>query len=335
LNHSPRLGVAYLGNRTPRHAARDLDEISGVCDYVVHTVSETDISFHKSALGKIFAHSRRKKLEVWADPWGLGGVFGGESFSHYLVQHRDSWQVLSDGRIVPSACLNRPEFSHLLKEWILTVRDMGAQVIFWDEPHLHWNIDTELSGVFSCACPLCAELFKKQFKAPLPKRLTLETQEFRLQTLKDFLSGLMRFAHAKGLRNALCVYAVSGLPAYENLWEAAAGLSDLDIFGCDPYWRFNTQPGPPQKKVALFARKTVEAAARHHKASQIWIQAMKFPSGRESEIATAVREAAGQGTDYIAAWSYDGGELIDTVLSEDPETVWKTVKKVYTQLRKG
>ena len=149
----PQLGVAYLGNRILRHAAKDLDEISSVCDYVVHTVSETDITYHKSALTNIFKHSRRKKLEIWADPWGVGGVFGGESFSRYLIQHRDNWQTLSDGRVVPQACLNRPELSHLLKEWILTVRDMGAEVVFWDEPHLHWDIDTELRGIYACACP--------------------------------------------------------------------------------------------------------------------------------------------------------------------------------------
>ena len=331
----PRLGVAYLGNRVPAHAARDVDEISGVCDYIVHTVSETDIAYHKSALGKIFEHCRRRKLEIWADPWGVGGVFGGETFSHYLVRHRDAWQVLSDGQIAPQACLNRPELSHLLKEWILTVRDMGAQVVFWDEPHLHWDIDAELRGVFSCACPRCAELFEKQFRQKMPKRLTIEVQTFRLQTFRNFMSELMRFAHSKGLRNALCVYAITGLPAYETLWDAAAGLHDLDIFGCDPYWRFNAQAGPPEKKVGFFAKKTVESATDYHKASQIWIQAMKFASGREVEIGTAVKEAAQQGTDYIAAWSYDGGEILDNVLSENPEAVWKAVKKAFTQLRKG
>jgi len=327
------LGVAYLGNRFPQHAAKDLDEIAGVCDYVVHTVSEADMSFHKSALEKIFSLSRHKKLEVWADPWGLGGVFGGEAFSDYLSKHRDSWQVLSNGRIVPNACLNRPEFSHFVKEWILTVRDLGAQVLFWDEPHMYWDFDTELRGVFSCACPFCQDLFKKQFHQPMPKRLTLEVEAFRLQTLRSFLTGLFAFSESKNLRNALCIYAVTGLPIFETLWNEAAALPHLDIFGCDPYWRFASQPGPPEKKVGLFSQKTVEIAEKNFKAPQIWIQAMKFRKGQENEIVAAVQEAVNKGVDYIAAWSYDGGALLDPVLSEDPEAVWKAVKRAFQKVR--
>jgi len=330
----PHLGVTYLGNRMPNHAAKDLDDIAEACDYVIHTVSETDLSYHKSALEKIFLATRRKGLEVWADPWGLGGVFGGEAYSNYLAQHRDSWQVLSNGRVVPKACLNRPEFTHFVKEWVLTVRDLGAQVLFWDEPHIYWDFDGQLRGVFSCACDLCKKLFKKRFGIAQPTRLTLEVEIFRLETIKNFLSGVMKFSHGKDLRNALCIYAIAGIPAFETLWQEAAALPALDIFGCDPYWRWMPHSEPPEKKVAFFSKKTVESAIHNRKASQIWIQAMKFKKGEEHEIAAAVREAAKPGTDYLAAWSYDGGEVLDTVLSENPAAVWKYVKKAYQLLRK-
>lgn len=331
----PFLGVAYFGNRFPNHAAQDLDEIASVCDYVVHTVSETDLSFHKSALEKIFTTTQQKGLKVWADPWGVGGVFGGETYSNYLTQHRDSWQVLSNGRLVPQACLNRPEFVHFMKEWILTVRDLGAEVLFWDEPHIYWDFDGELRGIFSCACDYCQGLFKKHFGLTLPKRLTLEVQAFRLQTLRNFLTEIMEYGHHKNLRNSLCVYALSGVPTFETLWEHASALPDLDIFGCDPYWRSTSQSTPPKQRVGPFSKKTVESAQKYKKASQIWIQAMKFSKGQEKEVEVAIQEAARQGTDYIAAWSYDGGAILDPVLSEDPGAVWKTVKKTYQSIRKA
>jgi hypothetical protein len=72
-----RTGVAYLGNRFPDHARVDLYRIAPVCDYVVHTVSETDLYFHKRAMGRIIDDSRRLGLEVWVDPWGLGGGLRG------------------------------------------------------------------------------------------------------------------------------------------------------------------------------------------------------------------------------------------------------------------
>ena len=74
-----RLGVSYFGNRFLKHARRDLAEIAECCSYVVHTCSELDLYFHKIALEQIFNESKKRKLEVWVDPWGLGGVFGGES----------------------------------------------------------------------------------------------------------------------------------------------------------------------------------------------------------------------------------------------------------------
>ena len=69
-----KFGVSYFGNRFLSHGAQDIARIAESCDYVVHTVSEADLNFHKSVLAKLFAESRRRGLEVWADPWGLGGT---------------------------------------------------------------------------------------------------------------------------------------------------------------------------------------------------------------------------------------------------------------------
>ena len=49
---APRTGVAYLGNRFLGHARRDLEIIAAVADHVVHTMSETDLYFHKAALAQ-------------------------------------------------------------------------------------------------------------------------------------------------------------------------------------------------------------------------------------------------------------------------------------------
>src|SRR5262245_29210319 len=123
----PKTGAAYFGNRFLAHAKEDLAVLSGCCDYVVHTLSEHDLYFHKAALATIFAETRRRGLELWVDPWGLGGVFGGESLSRFLLQHPDDWQVVSNGKRVPNACLNSRAFRDFVKEWVLTAADMGTQ----------------------------------------------------------------------------------------------------------------------------------------------------------------------------------------------------------------
>src|SRR5690349_16380766 len=102
-----KFGVSYFGNRFLSHAKDDLKRIADCSDYVVHTLSEADMSYHKKVMNSICNESRKLGLEVWADPWSLGGVFGGEAFSRFLMEHRDAWQVMSDGRVMPSACLNR------------------------------------------------------------------------------------------------------------------------------------------------------------------------------------------------------------------------------------
>lgn len=328
-----QFGVSYYGNRFVNHAIEDLKRIAGCCDYVVHTVSESDLTYHKSVLAKIFAESRKLKLEVWADPWGLGGVFGGESFSKFLLEHRDSWQVMSDGRIMPVACLNRPEWKSYVREWILSVRDMGAQVIFWDEPHVAFDLSSEMSGIFSCTCLICSDLYRQRYGEKIPQKLNDHAREFRRQTLRTFLTEMMAYAKTKNIKNVLCLYAFKGNAEYEALWNEAAALKDLDIFGCDPYWRWHGHHNPANH-VADFSRRVIQAVQKNNKESQVWIQAMRLPKGAEHEMSEAIEAAIREGITHIAAWSYDGGELLDPILSESPSDVWKNLEATYLRLRR-
>jgi len=328
-----KFGVSYFGNRFLSHGREDFKRIAASCDYIVHTVNETDLVYHKAVLAKLFQESRKAGLEVWVDPWGLGGVFGGEASSQFLLEHRNSWQVKSNGELAAAACLNRPEWRSYVKEWILSVRDMGGQVIFWDEPHLAFDFESEWEGVYSCFCQECQNLFQRKYGALPSNRLNVQTREFRREGMRSFLQEAMAFARSKGLRNALCLYAFKGHEEYDQLWKEAASLPDLDIFGCDPYWhwRFKKQPGP---HVEEFSKYVAQHAVANRKMSQIWVQAMRLPTGKEFEIGLAVEAAVKQGITHVAAWSFDGGELLDTVLSERPEVVWAETEKAFQRFRK-
>lgn len=327
-----KFGVSYFGNRFLSHGAADIARISESCDYIVHTVSEADLNFHKSVLSKLFAESRRRGLEVWADPWGLGGVFGGEALSSFLLTHRDSWQTMSDGRVVPSACMNRPEWRSFVKEWVLTVRDMGAQAIFWDEPHPSFDVASEWEGVYSCVCSVCQQMFKKRYGAAMPPKLNDSVREFRRDTLRDFLGEMMAFSKSKTMINTMCLYAFKGYPEYDLIWREAAALENLDIFGCDPYWRWRGRQNPAEH-ITEFSKKVLAETVPKNRGSQIWIQAMRLPAGTEHEIRPAIEAAARAGITHIAAWSFDGGELLDTVLAERPAEVWSVVEATYKALR--
>jgi hypothetical protein len=255
--------------------------------------------------------------------------------SKFLLDHRDSWQTMSDGRVVPAACLNRPEWRSFVMEWVLTVRDMGAQVIFWDEPHVTFDFESEFQGIYACVCNVCQGLFKKQYGSLLPTRKNEEASEFRRDMIRRFLTEMMAFTHAKGMKNALCLYAFRGHAEYDRLWAEAAKLKDLDIFGCDPYWRWHGRRRDPSAHVADFSRYVVETARPLGKGSQVWIQAMRLPAGAEQEVRAACEAAAREGITHIAAWSYDGGALADPVLSERPEEVWRVLEETFLSLRKS
>jgi hypothetical protein len=329
----PRTGAAYFGNRFAAHGERDMAALAECCDYVVHTLSETDFFYHKSALGKIVDISRRRGLEVWIDPWGVGGVFGGEALSKFLLDNPGEWQERSDARRAPAACLNSRRFRDFVKEWILTAAGMGAQVVFWDEPHFFFQWDLEMEGTYACVCPRCADLYRREVGGAFPKKLDEPAAEFRRRTLTHFLTELMAYARRKGLRNALCLYAFDGYAEYDRIWRALGSLPLLDIFGCDPYWRWRPRAQDPARHVAAYTRRVREVAAPGGKGVQIWVQAMRLPRGKEHEIATALSAAVSAGATHLAAWSFDGGALLDPVLAEDPAAVWAATARAFARIR--
>jgi hypothetical protein len=328
----PSLGAAYFGNRFPGHAHRDLVVLAQSCDHVVHTVSEADLHYHKAALAQIFLETRKLGLELWADPWGLGGVFGGEALSKFLLDHPGHWQRYSDGRPVAAACLNSRPFRDFVKEWIDAVAGLGAQVIFWDEPHFAFTWPLEWEGVYACTCGRCADAYAASVGGDMPPKLRPEAIDFRRRLLRGFLQEMTAHARAKGLKNALCLYAFEGYKPYEDLWNDLASLPDLDVFGCDPYWRWHMGRKSPVDHVKHYTDK-LRATSRPGQGSQVWIQAMRLPAGAEGEIAQAIHSAARSGATHITAWSFDGGALLDPVLAENPQAVWSSVAQAFAALK--
>ena len=136
-----KTGIAYFQNRDPRHFERDLDDmVEHGCNFVVHTYSELDMAYYNQAMEKIIAMTKDRGLEVYLDPWGFGGVYGGETFSRFVAENLDARQVARDGRSLPAACPNQPAFRELQQLWIRRAADLGADVCFWDEPHYHFNL---------------------------------------------------------------------------------------------------------------------------------------------------------------------------------------------------
>ncbi|MDD5492504.1 MAG: hypothetical protein PHV60_07485 [bacterium] len=289
-----KTGISYILNRDLSQARQDLTEIATCCDFVVHTFSETDLYYHRQNMREIVNISRGVGLKTYLDPWGVGGVFGGETFSLFVAENPDAC-LKKRGKPVPVADITNKKFRKFMREWLTIALAMKPDVIFWDEPHQ--------AGL--------------KYNAQESKKII------------GFLTEMTSIVNQYGVKNAICVYPQKDVLSL-HLWEKIVALETIDIFGTDPYWLLWN------KKfdfVEDFAKKVYNLCKHHNKEAQLWIQAFKIPSGFEPEISKAVEIAAKTGITNIAAWSYDGGSLVDQLNSADPALVWQTVKQAFKTIK--
>lgn len=359
-----RTGVSYFSARTLRHVQADLrDIVSHGCTYVVHCLTETDLAYYRETMREIVQATHYAGLEVWLDPWGLLGIFSGETFTRFPLDHPEAWQVLSDGRRAPAACPNHPQARAFLRGWIDAGAALGADVLFWDEPHFYVGIwRGDLSGAWACRCDLCRARFRERFGGEMPLEFTPEVRAFREESLLDLLAELCRYGREKGLRNALCLIptdlAAHGFPQQEERlrralegrlgrspsasleamlhigvgdFDRAAAIPDLDIFGTDPYWYlFGAEAEPFMRAYGAAA---AQAARRHGRGLQLWVQAFSVPAGREEELRVGLRVAEELGASHVAAWSYEGTASMSQIRCARPDVVWRILGEEFRRLR--
>ncbi|HEX5940024.1 MAG TPA: hypothetical protein VFZ12_06655, partial [Dehalococcoidia bacterium] len=342
----------------------DLDDIAAHnCTYVVHCFTETDLTWNRGTIERIFRATRDVGLEVWADPWGVAGIFSGETLSRFVAEHPEAWQELSDGRRVPASCPSHPETRRLVGSWIDAAAEAGAQVAFWDEPHLHAAVGRgDYSGAWSCHCVHCREIFSRA-GGTLSTEFGAEMQAFRELVLIDFLTEMVAESRRAGMRNALCLlpssFEAHGFPeVVEGMkgrlrgrvpderidqvlapvlhfgiddWSKAAAIPGLDIFGTDPYWfLFDVEP---EHFMRAFSERAIETAHGNGRESQLWLQAFAVPEGREEELLMGAQVASQLGADSLAAWSYRGTASMSKIASARPEIVWEVVGRAFADVR--
>jgi hypothetical protein len=328
-----KTGVAYHDVRDANHAREDLEDmVAHHCNFVVHTFSEADLIFYRRTMKEIVKASHDLGLEVYVDPWAVGGVFGGEALSRFVAENLAERQVLADGSSVAAACMNGGEFRSFMKRWIEAAAEIDSDIVFWDEPRFFVrDLMAGASGQeWACYCSTCRERFRERHGRAMPREMDADVIAFREATLVDFLSELCDHARACGMKNALCVLPQEDAGRGVSDWEALATIPTLDIFGTDPYWAFWGQPLEPY--VREKTRKAKAVCEKHGRELQMWVLAFLIQEGREDEVMRAAEIFYEEGVRNIAAWSYGGGGWT-YARSVNAEKVWENLGKVFGRLR--
>lgn len=333
-----RLGVTYFGSRIARHVAADMRELARLgFHYVIHTMPEYDLAFHRGTMRDIVSITHDAGLEAHMDPWGVGNVFGGEPFSRFVEQRAgapDGLQVLDDGQPAPFACPNSPAFRAFMREWTEAAIETGADVLFWDEPHFHSaDFLGGRRGRWGCRCAHCRERFAAAHGGrPMPEVETPEVAAFKEASLREFLGGLLAQGAAAGRRNIL--YLTANIPPAEARahWLGFARLPHLEAVSTGPYWLWR---GDPVESVGEFARALQALAEETGHAAQLWIQGCKIPRGREKEVRRAVELARAAGIRDLAVWAFEGCACESWIACEDPAAAWREIVEALKSANPG
>ncbi len=321
-------GISYFGNRMPWYVKEDLLKLkSAGFKTIVHTYSENDFQFYRETMREIAQISKQLGFEIWADPWGWGGVFGGEAFSGFLQRNMEEAQVGNDGKRKGSVCFRSEKFKDYMKQWIDAVKEAGFDAIFWDEPHFYIPYPySNFPSVWTCRCEKCKEAFKSQYGYEIPEVYNQDVSDFRHETAFQFFAEMSSYAKEKGLENVICF-----LPKETDLFgikdfESLAKLETIDDIGTDPYWMaFNL---PMEPFVSETTERIKELSEKYNKTSHIWIQGFRVPKGREEELKDGFQIIKSLGIRHVLFWGVYACKHMSHIAPEDPDRTWQVILQI-------
>lgn len=327
----PSFGIAYFGNRYLHHARADLAEIAATgSTFVVHAFSEGDLRWNPGTMRELVEAGAEAGLQSWMTPWGLAGVFGGESPSYAVMNHPEACQRDDEGMPLPALCPRQPAFRDLMQQWLDAVAVTGASVCQWDEPHLARH-PGDVDDHWACRCDACQVAFRKETGRDLPTAWNQEVERFVRRLLSDTVAWLTTEARRRGLASSVVL-----LPddADADDWYTLAALPGVQYFGVTPYWVLaNVGPQDYETYLRRWCERLVKVTSDAEAEPLGWIQAFAIPAGREPEIARGVEVMRETGITTVAVWAHRACAAMSGLAPEDPELVWRTVQDAVATAR--
>ncbi len=325
------LVVSYFGNRYLHHARDDLRAMAEMgADAVVHVMSEVDVRWNPGTMSDLVTLSREAGLAPWLTPWGLGGVFGGESASYAVGEHPEACQRANDGRHLPALCPRQPVYRDLIRHWIEAAVAAGAEFVQWDE--LHLALPYRGGGdAWACRCDVCREAFRDRFGHPMPVTTSHEVIAFFDDLMRETLAWMVEAASERGMGSSIVLLPDAGYdPA---LWRAAAALPGVRYFGTTAFWlHYGIPESEMEGYLSEWAERTLAATAGTAAEPMGWVQGFGVPAGREAEIETAVDVLVRSGVSTVAVWSYLACAAMSGLAPDDPGVTWAAIVRSFARI---
>jgi hypothetical protein len=327
---SMELGFAYHHSKLPKHARQDFEEmLENNCNSVLISASENDLTYWYPNMVEIVEVAKDVGLKVWFSTWALGGIFGGESPSVFLHDHHKNRQITAESReTVPAACINSTEFRDYFFGLVRKiVKNMKIDGVFIDEPHYYWVFDP---SEFTCVCDQCRMKYEAVMGSEMPFEFTHDVRRFRENNMHEFLVETCETIKKtrESVEVCVCIIPADLGPLGTPDWNRIAGIPEVDMFSTDPYYHIF---GLDRKWAIETAQKTIEAASKHGKQSQLWLQMFRLPKGEEQAIASLIPEYASLGVDSIFGWSYLANKGT-SISSDNPDLLWNLVLREFRKL---
>jgi len=318
-------GCSYFGCKYIEHFKQDLKILRDTgFRKILLTFSETDYFFYYKTLSQMIDIAKNFGFKVYIDPWGVLAIFGGESFSKWLIDYPDIWQTLNTGEKIGAACINHPKTKELLIDWLRLAIDTAADVIFWDEPHFYFKDFQNPTGIWGCVCPICNQQFRKKFGYDIPRAVNNDLIQFRSESISDLLKDVCELTYQARKKNNICI-----LPTEDTMlggfsdWSNLKKIKNIDILSTDPYWQRKNRE--VKEYVGYYTDKIITVSKELNTAREIWVQAYKIIAGREQEIAQAVELLLSKNIESIMFWSYKAGYPMSALESDDVQTTWQVI----------
>jgi hypothetical protein len=319
-----QVGVSYFSNRHLKHFITDLKDMKkDGFNSILHTFSEEDLLYSSGNVKDMVRAGKDYGFTTWIDPWALGRVFGGEALSNFLLENPLAWQLLSDNKRYPAACLNNPLFRNYMKKWADAAVDMGVDAVFWDEPMLAIRHKGRKIA-WGCRCPYCRESFEmKNLRAMPVIIMDSSVVKFREDTVKSFIlemSAYVKQISKNKVKNSVALITRSNDTERCATFESMAGIKQIDSLGVDPCW---IKGSPDVYKTSYTAAVNIkEISYGAGKTPHFWLQGSGYKKGTEGRAKLSIKAAADAGVRSLWVWGYKGGEMMSSIASDRPGVVW-------------